>query len=87
MDAPDAYFASAPVHTSQQKRFLQVFLNQFGCRAQHLRLIAEARDPMHLRLAPEPGQLPLGVVAMALLGGLYRFFDRPRLPQHASACR
>src|ERR1035441_6987259 len=55
-----------------QNGFLQAFLYQFGCRAQRLRLVAEARDPMHLRLATEPSQLPLGVVAMSLLGGFYR---------------
>src|ERR1035441_10503541 len=49
--------------------FLQVALYQIGCHAKRLRLVTEARNPMPLRLAPEPGQLPLGVVAMALLDG------------------
>src|SRR5271165_6581967 len=46
--------------------------HQFRSRAECPRFVAEAVDPMHIRLTPEPGQLPFGIVAMALLGGGYR---------------
>jgi hypothetical protein len=42
---------------------------------------------MHLRLAAEPGQLPLGVVAMALLGGGYAPQQTQDSRSTASACR
>ena len=39
-------------------------------------LVAESRKPCHARLAPEPGHLALGIIAMRLLGGLQSLFMR-----------
>jgi len=47
-----------------------------------LRVVAEGWDPVDLGLAAEPGELAFGIVAMALLGGSYRFFNRQRVPEH-----
>ena len=42
----------------------------------NLRLIAETAQPMDLRLAPKPGHLPFGIVAVGLLSGLKRLLAR-----------
>jgi len=47
----------------------QIGLHQLRRGADGFRLIAEALDPVDLRLAPKPGQLPLGIVTVPLLGG------------------
>src|SRR6202007_1374413 len=48
------------------------------------RIIPETMQPLHLRFAPKPCQLPLGVVAMRLLGRQQRLLTRklsaPELP-------
>src|SRR2546423_14650382 len=47
-------------------------LHELYCLGLNGRIIAESTQPMHLGLAPEPGHLPLGVVAMRLLNRLHR---------------
>lgn len=40
---------------------------QFACRGSNLRIVSKARQPMHSRFFPEPGDLPLGKFARGLL--------------------
>src|SRR5271168_1253382 len=40
----------------------------------NLQIVAEPLQPQHLRLAAEPGQLALGVIAVGLLSGLDGLF-------------
>src|SRR3954462_11520185 len=47
-------------------------LHELYCLGLNRRIIAEAAQPAHLRLAPEPSHLSLGVVAMRLLRRLHR---------------
>ena len=42
--------------------------DQVGCNALRFGIVAEGFDPVHVGLAAKPGELALGVVAMALLG-------------------
>lgn len=43
------------------------FLDEQQSFLLYLALRAEAVQPVHIRLAPEPGHLPFGVIAVALL--------------------
>src|SRR5437660_970156 len=40
------------------------------------RIVAKASKPLHIRLAPEPRHLPLGIVAVRLLRRLQSLFAR-----------
>jgi len=70
-DAPAARGAARSGPNSKARG--QAALHQLCGPLDGFRLVAEALDPGHLRLPPEPGQLPLGVVAMALLRGGHGF--------------
>src|SRR5215813_5327941 len=50
--------------------------NECDCLALNLRIISEAAQPFHLRLAPKPGHLPLDVITVRLLRRLHSLFTR-----------
>ena len=63
---------------------LEIGLHQLDGCLHRAELIAECFNPMDVWLAAKPGELALGIVAMALLGCGYRLSPLPRTIHHGS---
>src|SRR5580692_5757495 len=60
---------NGPAEALARSLLFHMRLHKVRCGANGFGFSAEALDPVDIRLAPEPRDLPFGIVAMALLSG------------------